>query len=85
MRIDLEVLHSFDLIITTSTSDSECVSEAGEQMLNPKRRSERQASPVTACRSTQQQYLPDRAAPDTGRVHLQALDRFPPRLQQTSQ
>ena len=25
MRIDLEVLSSFDLIITTSTSDSECV------------------------------------------------------------
>ena len=26
MRIDLEVLNSFDLIITTSASDSECVS-----------------------------------------------------------
>ena len=26
MRIDLEVLNSFDLIITTSVSDSECVS-----------------------------------------------------------
>ena len=26
MRIDLEVLSSFDLIITTSASDSECVS-----------------------------------------------------------
>ena len=35
---DLEVLNSFDLIITTSTSDSECVSEAEEQMLHPKRR-----------------------------------------------
>ena len=41
MRIDLQVLSSFDLIITTSTSDSEvceCVSEAEEQMLKPKRR-----------------------------------------------
>ena len=27
MRIDLEVLNSVDLIITTSTSDSECMSE----------------------------------------------------------
>ena len=26
MRIDLEVLSSFDLIITTSASDSDCVS-----------------------------------------------------------
>ena len=38
MRIDLEVLNSVDFIITTSTSDSECVSEAEEQMPNPKRR-----------------------------------------------
>ena len=38
MRIDLEVLSSFDLIITISTSDSECASEAAEQMPNPKRR-----------------------------------------------
>ena len=37
MRIDLEVLSSFDLNITTSTSDSECVSKAEEQMPNPKR------------------------------------------------
>ena len=37
MRIDLEVLGSFDLNIT-STSDSECVSKAEEQMPNPKRR-----------------------------------------------
>ena len=29
---------SVDLIITTSTSDRECVSEAEDQMLNPKRR-----------------------------------------------
>ena len=36
MRMDLVVLNSFDLIITTSTS--ECVSEAEEQMLHPKRR-----------------------------------------------
>ena len=40
MRIDLEVLSSFDFIITTSASDSECeyASEAEEQILNPKRR-----------------------------------------------
>ena len=39
MRTDLEVLNSVDhIIIKTSTSDSECVSEAEEQMLNPKRR-----------------------------------------------
>ena len=30
MRIDLEVLNSVDHIITTSTSDRECVSEAEE-------------------------------------------------------
>ena len=38
MRIDLEVLNPFDFIITTSTSDNECVSEAEEQMLHPKQR-----------------------------------------------
>ena len=37
VRTDLEVLNSVDLLTTTSTSDSECVSEAEEQMLNPKR------------------------------------------------
>ena len=38
MTRDLEVLSSFDRIITTSTSDNERVSEAEEQMSNPKRR-----------------------------------------------
>ena len=32
MRTDLEVLNLVDLIITTRTSDNECVSEAEEQM-----------------------------------------------------
>ena len=32
MRTDLEILSCFDLIITISTSDSECASEAEEQM-----------------------------------------------------
>ena len=38
MSLDLQILSSFDLIITTSTSDSEYMSEAEEQMLIPKRR-----------------------------------------------
>ena len=38
MRTDFEVLNSVDLIITTRISDSECVSEVKEQMLNSRRR-----------------------------------------------
>ena len=38
MRINLDALAFVDHIITTSTSDSECVSVAEEQMPNPKRR-----------------------------------------------
>ena len=41
MRIDLQVLSSVDQIITTSTSDSECVSGAEEQMLTPLMRGQR--------------------------------------------
>ena len=38
MRTDLEVLNSVDLVVTISPSECECVGEAEEQMLNPKRR-----------------------------------------------
>ena len=38
MRTNLDALAFVDHIITTSTSDSECVSVAEEQMPNPKRR-----------------------------------------------
>ena len=44
MRIDLEVLNSVDHFITTSKSDSECVSEAEEQMLNVNVRAKRKAA-----------------------------------------
>ena len=46
MRIDLEVLHSFDLIIETSTRDNECNSECVKTR-EIKRRQERRQDEMT--------------------------------------
>ena len=51
MRIDLEVLHSFDLIIETSTRDNECNSECVKTR-EIKRRQERRQDEMTGEQET---------------------------------